>query len=96
LARERRLTPAAVADLQDIWDYIATDSSTAADAFIQDLYESCDLLAKAPLIGRVRDDLEPGLRCFPHRTYLVFYKLTPTQVVIIRVLHGSRNYNNNF
>ena len=33
-----------------------------------------------------------GIRRYPHRNYLVFYRIEADRVVIIRVLHGTRDY----
>jgi len=32
-----------------------------------------------------------GLRGFPVEKYLIFYRLVKEDIVIVRVLHGSRN-----
>jgi toxin ParE1/3/4 len=40
----------------------------------------------------VRDeDLRPGLRTFPVGEYVIFYRIEDEDVVILRVLRGSRN-----
>ena len=53
-------------DLDDIWRYIATESSSVetADRFVESLTTRFYLLARNPYIGRSRDDLRPGLRSF--------------------------------
>ncbi len=44
-------TPEAVSDLNDIHDYIAQDSPSAAVRFIREIEEKCDTLAEQPLMG---------------------------------------------
>jgi toxin ParE1/3/4 len=45
-----------------------------------------------PNLGRARDeDLRPGLRSFPVGEYVILYRIEDEDVVILRVLRGSRN-----
>jgi toxin ParE1/3/4 len=44
-----------------------------------------------PGMGRKRDDLGKGLRSFPVKKYLIFYRQAKDDIEIVRVLHGSRN-----
>ena len=56
--------PEALADLEEIYDYIAEDNSIAAATFLAELRERCGVLAEQPLIGRERPELHPDLRGF--------------------------------
>jgi toxin ParE1/3/4 len=47
-------------------------------------------------MGRKRDDLAKGLRSFPVGKYLIFYHLVKGDIEIARVLHGSRNIDEEF
>ena len=51
-------------DLNDILDYIARDNSTAARSFVDDIIETCHLIAENPQMGTRREDLAPALRMF--------------------------------
>ncbi|HEX9199253.1 MAG TPA: type II toxin-antitoxin system RelE/ParE family toxin [Acidobacteriaceae bacterium] len=89
-------TPQADADLDGIWRYIAIQSGSyeIADRLIDSIIDRFLLLATHPHIGRARDeDLRPGLRTFPVGDYIIVYRIQDHQVVILRVLHGSRNIN---
>jgi plasmid stabilization system protein ParE len=57
------LAPEALADLQEIWAYIARDNPAAADRLEADIYQACELLARNPRLGHKRLDLtdEPVL-----------------------------------
>jgi toxin ParE1/3/4 len=85
-------SPSAREDLDGILDYIAKDNPTAAGRFVGKLKEACIRIAEFPSIGVVRDDLAPGVRCFPVGSYLIFYGSGDVGVEIVRVLHGSRDY----
>jgi antitoxin ParD1/3/4 len=54
-----QITPEAVSDLLDIWNFISQDNPEAADRVEQAVFRACDLLADSPLAGRVRKDLTP-------------------------------------
>jgi len=91
-------SPQAEADLDDIWFYIAFKSGSLgiADRFIDSLTDRFALLASSPHLGRTRDeDLRPGLRSFPVGQYVIIYRITyaaqTEDVLILRVLRGSRN-----
>ena|SRR5437867_5063954 len=83
--------PRAVDDLIEIWDYIADDNVTRADAFIDDVDAKFQLLAEQPLLGRSREELAPNLRSLPIRRYVIFYEVLPDGIAIVRVLHGARD-----
>ena len=78
-------------DLHDIADYIAADSIDEAERFVDLIKEKCELIADAPHIGRVRDDIAPSLRSFPVGSYVVFYEQVANSIRVIRVLHAARD-----
>jgi toxin ParE1/3/4 len=89
-----RRTSQADSDLDDIWYYIASKSGSlgVADRFIDSITERFFLLASHPNIGRARDeDLRPGLRSFPVGDYIIVYRIQDEDVLILRVLRGSRD-----
>ncbi|NHZ34096.1 type II toxin-antitoxin system RelE/ParE family toxin [Massilia rubra] len=83
--------PRARIDLDEIWDFIAQDSVTQADAFIGRMSATIQLLAQQPDLGRLREDLSHGVRSFPFERYVVFYLPTKSGVELVRVLHGARD-----
>jgi toxin ParE1/3/4 len=85
------LQPCAKADLVEIWEFIADDSDTQADAFIDLIDQKFQLLARQSGLGRRRDELAEGLRSFPVGRYVIFYLAIPGGVKIVRVLHGARD-----
>jgi toxin ParE1/3/4 len=89
-----RVAPEAETDLDDIWCYIARQSSSleVADRFTEFLTDRFHLLANHPYIGRRRDhELRPGLRSFPVRDYIILYRIEDEDILILRVLRGSRD-----
>jgi toxin ParE1/3/4 len=69
--------------LIDIWSYIADDSVTNADAFIDKLYEAIEALSRHPGSGRHRDELAPGIQSFPFGRYIIFYRAATNAIEIV-------------
>jgi len=44
-----------------------------------------------PDLGPSREALASGLRAFIYRDYMIYYEATETEIIIIRVVHGSRD-----
>jgi len=94
-----RLAPQAEADLDDIWYYTARQSQSIeiADRVVDSITERFFLLATYPHVGRRRDeDLRPGLRSFPVGEYVIIYRVQGEDVLILRVLRGSRDIEASF
>ncbi len=60
-----RLSQQSEQDLDDIWFYIAQDDEVTADLVIAKILNKLPMLAQFPDMGRAREDLLTGLRCFP-------------------------------
>jgi len=80
-----------MADLAEIWAYIAEDSTRHANAFAARLDQEFRMLARQPNIGRERPELLAGLRSIPVERYVVFYIPTSRAIEVVRVLHGARD-----
>ena len=86
-----RISPRARSDLTEIWSYIADDSISNADAFIDKLHEAVKALASQPGVGRRREELAPGILSFPFGRYVIFYRTNRDTIEIVRILHGARD-----
>ncbi|MBC8003027.1 MAG: type II toxin-antitoxin system RelE/ParE family toxin [Opitutaceae bacterium] len=82
-------------DLQAAARYIRLDNPAAASSFLEAAYDSFELLARQPGLGRHRADLGfPAVQSWrikSFRRYLIFYRELPDRIQIWRVLHGARN-----
>jgi plasmid stabilization system protein ParE len=86
------LSPDAMEDLQDVWDFIASDNIPAADKLENEFFEAFEMLAERPRIGHTRPDLtERDVRFWPIGSYLIVYRSIPTALQIVAVLHGARD-----
>jgi toxin ParE1/3/4 len=91
LSWEVRRTRRAEADLVDIWIYIAADSPAAAERVIRRLEAAEGRLAQFPEMAPLREELLPGVRAWAVGEYLIFYRVDPDAVEILRILHGARD-----
>ena len=80
-------------DLAEIGDYIAKESPERALAFVNAIRAALLRLGDAPraypVVPRYGD---AGVRRRSFRGYLIFYRVDPAAVTVLRVLHGARDY----
>jgi len=88
-----RITDEADANLEVIGNDIAKDNPDRAVTFVRELRESCQGLAefpeRFPLVTRFETK---GVRRRLHGNYLIFYRVEPEQVVVLKILHGAQDY----
>jgi toxin ParE1/3/4 len=88
---ELEISSEAENDLLDTWLYIAEDQPVNADRYLDKLQEKVQKLAEFPDLGRDRPELAKGLRSFPVDRYNLYYAVTETKLVLVRVLPGDRD-----
>lgn len=87
-----RLAPEAKLDLADLWSYVAAERTIeTADRLVDSISARFVLLSRHPHVGRQRDDLRSGVRSFSVGNYLVLYRIDGDDVLIQRVVRGSRD-----
>ena len=87
-----RVSKDAERDLDEIFLYWAKQAGVdVADRLIDSITERFWLPADYPGIGRVVDNIAPGVRCFPAGKYLIYYRKTRSRTEILHVFHGARD-----
>ena len=86
-----RLAATARRDLEDIWDYVAEDSTKAATAHVELIISKFQKLAETPHLGRERPELQEGIRSLAVKNLVIFYREAKDMIEIIRVLSGYRD-----
>jgi toxin ParE1/3/4 len=81
-------------DLTEIADFIASDNLDVAVRWVDEIDQLFRLLARNPLLGELVDGLTLGIRRQTFGKHVIYYKPTTEGIVIVRVLHGSRNIQN--
>jgi toxin ParE1/3/4 len=73
-------------------DYLAQRGSIeTAERFLDKIDRKFKRLSQFPQMGRQRDELYPGLRSVPLEDYLIFYRLVPNGIEVMRVVGGYRD-----
>jgi toxin ParE1/3/4 len=85
-------TDPAIADLENIQDYLAKDSVEYADAVVERLILSVERLESFPESGRlVPEASDLKVRELIVSGYRIIYRLRPSRAQILAVIHGSRH-----
>lgn len=88
-----RLTPAANADLEDIWLYTARNwSADQADRYTEALEDAFGALLGMPEIARERHEFNPPVRIHPSAQHVIVYRIQNDRLIILRVLGGRQNW----
>lgn len=86
------LHPEALADLEEIWEFIAADNLDAADRVVEEIYEAIRALIPFPQQGHRRSELTTRpLRFQPVRDFLIAYAPDEKPLIVVAVLHSRRN-----
>jgi toxin ParE1/3/4 len=91
MAQVLRTTQAEL-DLILILANVGRHNPAAAGRLAAAIDRKCQLFATFPEMGMQRDDLAPGLRCFPVWNYVVFYRPINDGIEVMRVVHAARDF----
>lgn len=83
-----RFERGALADLDEIFAYIARDNRQAAARLVARIEQVTTRLAETPYMGEATR--KPRFRRFPVGNYLIVYEVGDSEVVIHYVRHGAR------
>jgi plasmid stabilization system protein ParE len=87
-----RLAETAEIDLAEIWSYFAEEvSESFASDFLTRIESRFDQALRFPLSGAPRPHLEQHLRVLFYENYAVYYVPRADEMIIVRVLHASRD-----
>lgn len=80
-------SPAAIADIDGIWDYTAeTWGVDQADRYTDDIQDACNDLAAGKKQGRTAD-VRDGYLKYSVGKHFIFFVRTGDGIAVIRVLH---------
>jgi toxin ParE1/3/4 len=83
-----RFERGALADLDEIFTYIAQDNPPAAARLVTRIEEVAARIAATPYIGEATR--KSNFRRFPVGSYLIVYEVGQDEVIIHYVRHGAR------
>jgi len=85
-----KLTPEAISDLEDIWNYTAEHWGVdQAIKYVESLNNAFILLAETPEMSRTRTELSPSVRIHTHAKHMIAYLTESTHILVVRILHKS-------
>ncbi len=84
-------SPAAEADIGEIWDYSAHRwGADQADRYIDDIRDACDALARGTKHSQPADVL-PGLQKSLCGAHVIYFLDRPGHLDVIRILHQRQD-----
>ena len=83
-------------DLEDIADYISQDNPEAARRVVSRLWTAVKSLAQQPEMGRPGRVYGTRELVVSDTPFVVPYRVVGSEVQILRVLHGARDWPKNF
>lgn len=88
-----RLTPRAIADLEEIWRYTAEHwSIDQAERYTDSFSQSFETLLSMPEIARERQEFTPPVRIHPSGQHLIVYRIESGHILVIRILGGRQDW----
>jgi toxin ParE1/3/4 len=80
-------------DVDQIATYIARDDPPAARRWLANIDAIFTLLSTQPLMGtRVSSRRYGEIRQYSHGNYVIYYRPIDDGIILLRVLHGSRDH----
>jgi toxin ParE1/3/4 len=89
-----RWTPTAARDLEQLYEYIASDNEAAANRTLDAILAGIDTLERHPLAGR--QGRVKGTRELVFSPYVVAYRLKRSVIEVLAIIHGSRRWPEDF
>ena len=92
---EVRWSPEANEDLETIAEYIARDSEYYARAVVSEILSASRSIGEFPLIGRTVPEIsDEKIRERFIYSYRLIYRVEPSKILIVAVIHGKRLLEN--
>ncbi|MCB0735210.1 MAG: type II toxin-antitoxin system RelE/ParE family toxin [Bacteroidetes bacterium] len=87
----------AARDLEDIFDYTEDEFGLhQAVTYITSFDDVFFRLSHHPQLGKERNEIKKGLFSVLHESHVVFYRIKRQHIMIVRILHGSRDLPHQF
>jgi len=89
-------TRTALANLSDLAEYIAQDKPRAAVDVVERIVTAIDSLKEYPAIGRPGRVANTRELLVPETSYIVPYRVRGKRLEILRIIHASRRWPDDF
>lgn len=96
--RNLRLTSDALDDLVEISEYLdsVAENTQASLSVVTEIYRRLDYLRESPMMNSSREELGPGYRSVVASRYIIYYRFTDTEIIVLHVAHGARSIESIF
>ena len=85
-----RLSPAAEADVDEIWDYSKERwGPSQADRYVRDLEATCAGIAEDRVSSLSAEDIRPGYRKAVCGSHMIYFRQGGDHIEVVRILHQS-------
>lgn len=81
-------------DLEAIEEYIARDNPAAARKVVHRIAQQIEKLEYIPYLGRPGEAPATRILVVPRLPYVVIYEIAGSEIVVLGVMHGARNWQN--
>ncbi|MEL7362286.1 MAG: type II toxin-antitoxin system RelE/ParE family toxin [Bacteroidota bacterium] len=90
------IAPSARLDLYEIWEHAVLVSEVRATALLSRINAQFERIAAFPQLGRTRPEVDSDARSILVDRYVVFYRVQPDSVEIVRVVHSRQDLDTLF
>jgi toxin ParE1/3/4 len=85
---EYRLSPAAENDLENIWLYTRRQwNLQQANRYVDLLSAAFAELTSSPMTAPACDHIRPGYRRFHVERHMIYFRIAPYGIAVVRILH---------
>lgn len=89
-----RFTPAARADIEEIWNHTVSNwSFDQAQNYVRAIQEICVLIVSQPHLARERNEISPPVRIHAHGKHLIIYRIERDYIDVVRIVHSRQNWS---
>jgi toxin ParE1/3/4 len=90
MVQKYKVRQSAKEDIKDIGHYtLKQHGRIQRDKYLKGIKECFDLIADAPTLGRLRNDIRQGYYCKEYGKHVVFYLIKNNHIEITAILHES-------
>ena len=87
---EYRLSPKAIEDLEEIWNYLSPINEPAADALMDTIHQRLQTAVDFPLMGAPRAALGPNARILVEGLYVIVYEPRDYGLLVVTIVHARK------
>ncbi len=91
-----RFTPNAVADIDNVYEYIAAENPVAAQSVLLRIEQLIDQLPAHPLLGRPGRVSGTHELIIPNTPFIAVYEIEEPYLNILAIIHTSRRWPERF